>query len=210
MEALEPCVRHATARTEARKDIIFDGTEQRNILRIHGQVSGRGGPSQESGVFGREGIGTVPWVVIHNTAGDHRPQPFAHVTLVEAATRRDRFTTRGWHVCHDVEQPCPVAQRSHQTKRPIIQGADQALLESCGPRVIEWNGVRHELLRCRDKIKDISPSSNSSPSVTVVRIVAERTSASKRTARGEITFSKTTDFERILLKCNPTHRLRDL
>src|SRR5262249_1821872 len=81
MEALEPCVRYATARTEARKDIVFDGTEQRNILRIHGQVSGRGGPSQESGVFAREGIDAVPWVVIHNPAGDHRPQPFAHVTL---------------------------------------------------------------------------------------------------------------------------------
>ena len=137
MEALEPCVRYATARTEARKDIVFDGTEQRNVLRIHGQVSGRGGPSQESGVFGREGIGTVPWVVIHNPAGDHRPHPFAHVTLDEVGARRDRFTARGRHVRHRIEEPYPVPQRSHETKRPIVQGADQAFLESCGPRVIE-------------------------------------------------------------------------
>jgi hypothetical protein len=47
-----------------------------------------------------------------------------------------------------------VAQRSHETKRSVVQGADQALLESCGPRVIEWDGVRHEVFRCRDKIKD--------------------------------------------------------
>ena len=62
MEALEPRVRYATARTEARYDIVFDGTEQRNVLRKHGQVSGRGGPSYKNGVFGRQGIGTVPWV----------------------------------------------------------------------------------------------------------------------------------------------------
>ena len=37
--------------------------------------------------------------------------------------------------------------------------------------------VRHEVLRCRDKIKDISPSSNSSPSVTEVRIVADNVRA---------------------------------
>jgi hypothetical protein len=30
MEALETGVRYATARTEAHKDIVFDGTEQRN------------------------------------------------------------------------------------------------------------------------------------------------------------------------------------
>src|SRR6516225_12406673 len=167
MEALEPRVRYATAPTEARKDIVFDGPEQRNILRIHGQVSGRAGPSQESGVFGRKGIGAVPWVVIDDPACDHRPQPFAHVTLVEAAARRDRFTTRGRHLCHAVKEPYPVAQRSHETKRPVVQGADQALLESCGPRVIEWHGI------FRDKIRDISSSSNSRPSVTVVRIVAD-------------------------------------
>src|SRR6516162_4034427 len=165
MEALEPRVRYATARTEARKDIVFDGPEQRNILRIHGQVSRRGGPSQESGVFGRKGIGAVPWLVIDNPAGNHRPQPFAHVTLVEAGARRDCFATRGWHLCHAVKEPCPMAQRSHETKRPFVQGADQALLENCGPRVIEWNGGRHKVFRCRDKIKDISLSSNSPPSV---------------------------------------------
>jgi hypothetical protein len=120
------------------------------------------------------------------------------------------LTTRGWHACHDVEESCPVAQRSHETKRPAVQGADQALFESCGARVVEWSGVGHEVLRCRDKIKDISPSSNSPPSVTVVRIVAERTSASKRTARGEITFSKTTDFERLATKPYQIPRLRDL
>jgi len=54
-----------------------------------------------------------------------------------------------------------------------VQGPDQALFERCGPSVVEWNGV----LRCRDKIKDISPSSNSSPSVTVVRIVADNVRA---------------------------------
>jgi hypothetical protein len=58
-----------------------------------------------------------------------------------------------------------------------VQGPDQALFERCGPSVVEWNGVRHEVLRCRDKIKDISPSSNSLPSVTVVRIVADNVRA---------------------------------
>jgi hypothetical protein len=82
--------------------------------------------------------------------------------------------------------------------------------ESCGARIVEWSWVRHEVLRCRDKIKDISPSSNSSLSVTVVRIVAKRTSASKRTARREITFSKTTDFERLFLNCTRATGLRDL
>ena len=104
----------------------------------------------------REGVGAVSRVVIHNPPGDHRPQPFAHVTLVKAGARRDRFTSRGRHVCHGIEKPYPVAQRGHKTKRPRVQDADQALLESCGPRVIEWSGVRHEILRCKDKIRDIS------------------------------------------------------
>jgi hypothetical protein len=46
-------------------------------------------------VFGREGIGAVLWVVIHISAGDHRPESFAHVMLVEAGVRRDRFAARG-------------------------------------------------------------------------------------------------------------------
>jgi hypothetical protein len=63
-----------------------------------------------------------------------------------------------------------VAQRGHKTKRPGVQDADQALLESRGPRVIEWSGVRHEILRCSDKIKDISSFLKlGRPSVIVVR-----------------------------------------
>jgi hypothetical protein len=88
-------------------------------------------------------------------------------------------------------RPSLSRSSSHETKRPAVQGADQAALESCGPRMIEWNRVRHEVFRCRDKIMDISPSSNSSPGVTVIRMVADNlTSASKRTSRGQLTFSK--------------------
>jgi hypothetical protein len=104
-----------------------------------------------------------------------------------------------------------VAQRGHKTKRPGVQDAYQALLESRGPRVIEWSGVRHEILRCRNKIKDISSFLKLVASVTVVRIVADNvTSASKRTSRGEITFSKTTDFERIAAKRHQIPGMRDL
>jgi hypothetical protein len=104
-----------------------------------------------------------------------------------------------------------VAQRGHKTKRPGVQDAYQALLESRGPRVIEWSGVRHEILRCRNKIKDISSFLKLVASVTVVRIVADNvTSASKRTSRGEIPFSKTTDFERLFLNCTRSTGLRDL
>ena len=112
----------------------------------------------------RESYSTTPLATI-------APQPFAHITLVEAAARSDCFTTRGRHA---VEEPYPVVQRNHDTKIPVVQGADQALLESCGPRVIEWNGGKHNVFRRRPKIKDISPSSNSPPSVTVLRIAARQ------------------------------------
>lgn len=72
------------------------------------------------------------------------PQPFAHVTLVEAGARPDRFTcSRGWatcfrhprrQVCHRIEKPHSVPHRSREAKRPGVQGADQAFLESRGPR----------------------------------------------------------------------------
>jgi len=101
------------------------------------RFAGGGSPSQESGVFAWEGIGAVPWVVIHKPSGDHRPQPFAHVTLVETGARRDRFRTRGRHVCHRIEKPHSVPHRSHEAKCPGVQDADKAFLESRGPRVIE-------------------------------------------------------------------------
>jgi hypothetical protein len=112
----------------------------------------------------RESYSTTPLATI-------APQPFAHITLVEAAARSDCFTTLSRHA---VEEPYPVVQRSHDTKSPVVQGADQALLESCGPKVIEWNGSKHKVFRRRHKIKDISPSSNSPPGVTVLRIAARQ------------------------------------
>jgi hypothetical protein len=42
------------------------------------------------------------------------------------------------------------------------QGADQTLLEKLRPESDRMEGVRHEVFRCGYKIKDISPSSNSS------------------------------------------------
>jgi hypothetical protein len=72
-------------------------------------------------VFVPGGIGAAPWVVIHKPSGDHRPEPFAHVTLFEAAAPSDCFTTRSRHVCHVVEEPYPVAQRSHRQRAPSFR-----------------------------------------------------------------------------------------
>ena len=87
-------------------------------------------------------------IVLDDLAHDHRAQPLAHVTLVEAGCVGYLFAGGGGQPRHGVEEAGPVAYAGHERERPLVEDAYHPLGERLGFYLVKLRyGHRHPFSR---------------------------------------------------------------
>ncbi len=94
VEARVALVRNAASASKALDDVVLDGRESRDPLRLDRKVVGRRRPRQPRGVLRRKGVAAGIGVELDDPAGRHRAEPLPHVALVEAGRGRQLVARR--------------------------------------------------------------------------------------------------------------------
>jgi hypothetical protein len=87
-------------------------------------------------------------IVLDDLAHDHRAQPLAHVTLVEAGCVGYLVAGGGGQPRHGVEKTRPVTYARHERDRPLVEDAYHPLGELLGLCPVKIRcGHRYPFLR---------------------------------------------------------------
>ena len=148
-------VRHAAAVLEARDDVVLDGGEARDPLRLDGEVVGGGRAREPGGVLGRQRVAARLGVDLDDASGRHRAEPLADVALVEPGRVGELLARRVVERGKRVEEARTVTDGDHHHERAAVQQVEHA------------PGERLGAAQCRTSLGPLPPSGRDSslPSV---------------------------------------------
>ena len=121
-------VGHAAALVKTRDDIVFDGAEQRQVLREHREVCF---PlvAQQAAVLGRQTVSHRIGIVLEHAGDGQAAEPFAHVALIETGIARQRFAGDGLARGQPRQKAGAMTERDQLQHAAFVEGADETLLE---------------------------------------------------------------------------------
>ena len=132
VEAGEALVRHPAAVLEARDDVVLDGGEARDPLRLDREVVGRGRTRKPGGVLRGQGEPSRFGIDLHDAPGRHRAEPLTDVPLVELGRVGELLARRLLVLREGVEQARAVAHGDHHRQRAAVQQFEHATREGFG------------------------------------------------------------------------------
>src|SRR5688572_13021361 len=126
MEPGESSIGNTPALLEAFDDVVFDIAQERDILSEDGQVIRCGRPRQVCRVFRGQLVADALRINADDARGDHRPEPFADIALVEAGPSGNLSRSEWRLILHGVEEAGAVTDGGHQAERSIVKGIQNA------------------------------------------------------------------------------------
>ena len=137
VEARVPLVRHTPSIPEALDDVVLDGRQRRDPLRLDGEVVRRRRAGEPGGMLGWQRVAAAPGVELDDPSGGHRSQPLAYVALVEPGRLGEPAARRAVELCERVEEPGPVPDRRHHHQGTAVEHVEHAPGERLGPFRVE-------------------------------------------------------------------------
>ncbi len=138
-------VSYSVVLNEGKGERILHPAHDGDVLGKDGDVIRRCRASQERSVFRWQSVVSAGRVNFDHPRRDQRPQPLAHIPLVQSSFVRDLGRGGGGQPAHNIEQAGAVADGGHQTQGAIVERRQELSRER-----FSFGGIERKIfLSCR-------------------------------------------------------------